>query len=311
MKAALPIVASASVLLSSGARGLADSNIPPAALSGSTNVSVGAVPGQALTPEEAEQALKRLNRKIRGPGTWRSTTLMFAPDPPDTNVIPGWLASSNVTYGWPTSTNVTFAWRLPDGRRFMREEITERDQSGDSQSRLYVRNEQGYWALLKSVAILHPEVTNASVELGVVGKSYDVVTGGRIKEGDRVRLHIIQSFSEAGYRELVKEVKKEVPLLLRPLFKASFIEKVLEQVAPSRVETVMDEQTGDLIVERQYRKDGKPLDEEQGWSPVDDLPAEAYAVPEGLKQVRPKTVREARRLEEKARAEEKKSAKKR
>src|SRR5688572_29881747 len=80
------------VCLAIEASGLADSNSPPALLSVSTNLPAS----QKLTPEEAEQALTRLRETIPGrPGTWRSTTLEFEPDPRDTNVIPGWLASSN------------------------------------------------------------------------------------------------------------------------------------------------------------------------------------------------------------------------
>jgi len=193
----------------------------------------------------------------------------------------------------------------------MRNEITGRDQSGNSQTNLYVRNEEGYWALLERVAILYPEVEEKSpVEQGAVRKSYDQITGERIEEGDRVRLRIVQSFSEAGFRALAKEAKKELPLLLRPLIRTSFIEWGIGQVAPNRVETIMDAQTGDLIFRRLYRKNGKPLYEEQGWLRVDDLPEEAYAVPEGVKHVRAKTRSEARRLEEKARAAETKAAKK-
>src|SRR5688572_10398185 len=113
------IVLFVSVCLASGASGLADSNRPTALLAVSPNLPAS----QKLTPEEAEQALRRLRDTMPGPGTWRSTTLEFAPDAPDTNVIPALLlASSDVTYGWPTSTNVTHVWRLADGRRFMRNE---------------------------------------------------------------------------------------------------------------------------------------------------------------------------------------------
>jgi len=196
------------VLLSSGASGLADSNIQTEPQFGYTNFSV-AVHGERLTREEAEQALLQLRETTSGVGTWRRLTTRFEPDPPDTNVVPGWLASSNVTYGWPTSTNVTYEWRSPDGRRFVREEIIELGKSGKCDSRLYVWNEEGYWALLKSSAILHPqkEPKEKSLELGIVRKSYDEVIGERIKEGEQARLRIIQWFSESAARELAKEAK--------------------------------------------------------------------------------------------------------
>lgn len=289
------------VLLSSGASGLADSNIQTEPQLGYTNFSL-AVHGERLTQEEAEQALLRLRETNSGVGTWRRLTIRFEPDPPDTNVVPGWLANTNVTYGWPTSTNVTYEWRSPDGRQFEREEIIERDRSGKLNSSLYVRNEEGYWALLKSCAILEPK--EKSVELGVFRKPYDEVVGERIKEGQQSRLLIIQWLSESAARELAKEAKKQLPLLLRPFIPTSLIEYGLAHVVPYRVETIFDEQTGDLLVRRQYRKDGKLLEEDQGWLPVPDLPPEAYAVPRRLKQLRPKTFGEAEKQESKIRANE-------
>ncbi len=124
-----------------------------------------------------------------------------------------------------------------------------------------------------------------------------------------MRIRIIQSFSETAFVELVKQAKKELPFFLRPLFKASFLERAMEQIAPYQAETIMDEEAGSLLVCRRYRKNGKLLEVQEGWSPVADLPAEAYAVPKGLKQLRPKTIREAERLEKKLRAEQEEASK--
>jgi len=322
MKATFASATLAWMFLQSTTPGLADSNVPPVALAVSSNLSV--VAGTPLTPEEAEQALKRLSRKVPGAGTWRRTRLEFEPDSLSTNAMPGWLQSSNVTYGWPTSTNTVYEQLSPNGRVVVRKEISRLDSNGGVETKIYLRNGDGYWAVLKSAAVLFPESeasrsanrdsstppTESSVELGVVRASYNVTTGERIEEGDRVLLRITQSFTDAGYREVVKEAKKQLPFFLRPFFSTSFIERGFGQVIPCRVETILDEATGNLIVRRQYRKDGKPLEVEEGWSPVPDLAAEAYAVPEGLKQNRPKSIDAAWKLQRKIRAEEAKAAKK-
>jgi len=294
------------MFLQSTTPGFADSHVPPVALAVSSNLPVAA--GMALTPEEAEQALKRLSRKLPDVGTWRRTTVEFAPDPPDTNG-PAWLSNSNVTYGWPTSTNVVYG-RLSDGRRFTRKEVTERDLSGKSEIRLYVRNDnEGFWALLRGAAIYYPEKAGKKIENSSKAL-YDHITGERIKDGERVRLRIVQWITDEEFREQSKKAKKQLPFFLRPFFSTSFIERSFAQIMPCRVETILDEETGNLIFRGQYRKDGKPLEVEEGWSPVPDLPAEDYAVPEGLKQLRPKTIDAAGKLERKIRAEEAQAAKK-
>src|SRR6266550_2371164 len=91
--------------LSYDSLGLTDSNLPPAVRSGATNLSA-TVPGQTLTPEEAELALKRLKRGAPGPGTWRRTEFFITPD--------------------KTTTNDFCEQRLLSGGRFMRKEVTAR-----------------------------------------------------------------------------------------------------------------------------------------------------------------------------------------
>lgn len=323
-----PFVARALALLSGGVAVLAETKAPPAAADAGIPMSQipspDAGPREQLKAQDAEHALMRLNEAIPRPGTWRRISVEFSPDPPDTNAIPASLLRSNVAYGWPTVTNIVFKWLSPDGRTFVRKEIASLHSNGRAQTKIYLRDQEGYWAVLKGAAILFPETaasrrTNAvsssapgqpSIELGVARSSYDAITGERIREGDRALLRIIQSLSEPEFREFVREAKRELPFVLRPLIKTSFIEKGIAQIAPFRVETMLDEQTGDLIVRRRYNKGGKLLDEEQGWVLVEDLPPEAYAVPTGFRYLRPKTLNEAYRLENKMRKDEAKAAEK-
>src|SRR5437867_2711157 len=146
-----------------GHLGAADSNVGPAALSGSSNPLVSAVQGEAMTPQEAEKAFNRVVRATPGsPGTWRRIYLQPLPDAQPTNGNERLAAGTNlVPKDWTAVTNTTYEWRLPDGRRFTRKEELERDQSGRLTTRLYVSNDEGYWALHKHIAILYPKSSSA------------------------------------------------------------------------------------------------------------------------------------------------------
>ena len=101
-------------------------------------------------------------------------------------------------------------------------------------------------------------------------------------------------------------MKKEIPLLLRPLLTVSFIKGMLAKVLPVRFDQMMDEETNMQILERGYNKDGRFIMAEWAWVPCADLPPEIYALPKNLKLLRPKTQKEAEKLEEDARKEDEK-----
>jgi hypothetical protein len=78
---------------------------------------------------------------------------------------------------------------------------------------------------------------------------------------------------------------------------------------PGRFESVIEEQTGALVLDRLYDKNGRLISESYYWEPCPDFPPEKFTIPENLQRIRPKTVKEAGELEQKARAEETKSSK--
>jgi hypothetical protein len=297
---------------------LAGTNGLPQALAASTNSSSE----EMLKPEEAEQALKRLREPTPSVGTWRRIRARLPPDP-----------NSNPIGEWDTTTNVVFVRRLPDGRFFVRKEITRRDKSGTFTRRLYVRNEEGYWAVLQSVAVLYPQETVAgkdteaklfawwtTVEEPEQTSGNDVplekppfvqITGERFKEGDLISLRITQSLAENAFTETAKKAKKKIPFFIRPFITISLLERWFAQAETFRLETILDESTGELIGRREYGQDGSLHFDYSNWSKVEDLPVEAYSIPSGLKLLRPKTIGEAIKLERQFRAKESRTTRKR
>jgi len=84
---------------------------------------------------------------------------------------------------------------------------------------------------------------------------------------------------------------------------------VVTMLIPARVETVIDEETGAFISTRYFANDGSLMMEQRGWESCDDLPSNAYLLPSVVKRVYPKSDKEARHLESKARREQEKLAK--
>ena len=78
---------------------------------------------------------------------------------------------------------------------------------------------------------------------------------------------------------------------------------------PGRFESVLEEQTGLLLLERLYDKDGRLMSESSSREPCPDFPLEKFTIPENLQRIRPKTAKEAHELEEKTRGEEAKRPK--
>lgn len=267
--------------------------------------------------DQAKQALTNLNTPKPGPGTWRKMDVIDAMD-----II---------------ETNITYQWHGPDGRHLERsEDIHSATRGGknakrDPQPTVTVRNEEGSWALHDRVAILWPPRADAasSEKSGAPTKSPAndddellddpqiatnmVVTGERIKEGDRVVLCITSKLGDKGQQRLdvlveqkLKEAKKEVPLLLRPVLAAFPLKKMLLKVLPVRTENLIDEDTRTLVLERGYNRNGELVMQEWAWAPWPDLSPESYEIPKSLKLLRPKNSEEAGRLEANARKEDEK-----
>ncbi len=276
----------------------------------STNLLVASPSGQPLNAEEAKQALQRV--RLGGqlfhfpgifpadpktiPGTWRHLEICDDPDHDS------------------SSTNVTYERRGPNGQLFKREEETSCRTNGNSrtQHRLRLQNEEGLWYVHETIAIncvQPPSVQKvgspALLESGVWVKldpsSDFTVRGERFQEAGRGRLRIFQQCSAQTQQRLEKEMKKAIPFLIRPLVSNSFLKQALAQIVPLRLETVMDDESGELMVRRGFASDGRLLYEE---GPCSDLPASAYEVPSGVKRVRARSADDAKRLEMQLRSEE-------
>ena len=283
-----------------------------------TNRPVSSRSPGPITNDEARQALKDMHTPVAAQGTWRSIHVF---DDSQT-----------------TRTNTVYEWHGPDDRRLVRSEVTRWVNGSSSKSQpqplLRVQNEEGSWTLHDRVAILSPApmraAQNAASTTNKTGSSeLDlesdpqivadlVITGERVKEGERMRLRITKKMGEKAQKRIedilnenIKEMKKEIPLLLRPLLTASRIREALSKMFPVRTEMVIDEETNTLVVQRGYAKDGRLILEERAWTPCPDLSAESYAIPKNLKLLRPKTADEADRLESEAMKEDEKSRRKR
>ena len=181
-----------------------------------------------------------------------------------------------------------------------------------------ITNEEGGWVLYQRMSILYPSAkTQKSPNSDVVFEkkvpvSLSEISGERIEEIGHASLHFTEQCGERMRTNVdlrAKALKKEFPLLFRPFMPNSFFKMAAERMIPVRRETVIDEKSGDLIIFRAYAGDGVAVWEQNPWETCPDLPSDAYRVPHGVRQVRPKTADEANRLESEAREEERKSAK--
>lgn len=272
--------------------------------------SAGAVEGDRLSVEDATQILQRLRKPALqrlyqppiGNGTWRRVEITGDP--------------GRVT------TNIIFIWRKPDGQLLSRgEEITTYLSKSKTLHFLGVTNEEGGWTVHQRIAILYPKPplqVKGSRDTNVVFErksplDLPELSAERIKLDGRVLLRFIEERGEKGRRSLdvqAKELKKELlPLVFRPFIPTSIFKQGIQHVFPARRETVIEQDTGELIVFRAYALDGGLVWEQRPWERCPDLSPDAYAVPLGVRQVRPRTTDEANHLESQAREEEKSAPK--
>jgi hypothetical protein len=262
---------------------------------------------QAMAPTEAIQKLQRLRKpaleRISKPPEASGTRRRF-----EISREPGCI-----------TTNVIYTWRAPDGRQVWRREQTFYYPKTSQCFRcVQITNEEGGWVLYQRISILYPSAkTQKSPNSDVVFEkkvplNLSEISGERVEEIGHVSLHFTEQCRESMRTNVdlrAKALKKEVPLLFRPFIPNSFFKMAAERLIPVRRETVIDEKNGDLIIFRAYAADGVAVWEQNPWQTCPDLPSDAYTVPHGVRQVRPKTANEANRLESQACEEERKSAK--
>jgi hypothetical protein len=255
---------------------------------------------QTLTPEQVKAALDRKQEPKPGPGTWRYVTI------------------STESWGKTFETNYLFV--TTNDQRLERFEQTVHYTNKTSSAGNYIRinNSEGSWSLYQKIAILTPKQKSDSKDddFDPGMKEFEalaVYSGDRFTQDGRVLLRMVGELNAKARRKaadlLLKRLKKEkgVPFFARMLM--SMMKGALADTLPGRFESVIEEQTGSLIFDRLYDKDGCLLDETYYWEPCPDFPLEKFTIPENLQRIRPKTVKEADELERKTRAEEAKAPK--
>lgn len=274
------------------------------------SASAGALEVDRLSVEDATQILQRLRKPALqrlyqapiGNGTWRRVEITGDP--------------GRVT------TNIIFIWRKPDGQLLSRaEESTTYLGKSRTLHFLRITNEEGGWAVHQRIAILYPKPplqVKGSRDPNVVFEhksplSLPEISAERIRVGGRILLRFVEERGEKGRRSLdvqAKELKRDlVPLVFRPFIPNSIFKQGIQHIFPARRETVIERDTGELIVFRAYALDGGLVWEQGPWEHCPDLSPDAYEVPPGVRQIRPKTADEANHLESQAREEEKQSVK--
>ena len=246
---------------------------------------------EPLTEEEARHALEHLHIPVPGQGTWL------------------YLESGDYI------TNVTYEWRPADGRLLRRrEEIQSWPENPSGLRRTVVlENGQESWTLFNDVAMgpVRIAMTNHAVrpdraasllmekalELDVSDSemaSFVAVTGYRIREDGPLRLLIVEAYGKRAHERLLelldpafRKIKKQIPLVLRPLVTTSVLKSAIGSTIPVRRETIIDEASGELLTRRLYASDGSLVSEQQAWQPCTNLTVENYAVPKGMRLSRP------------------------
>jgi hypothetical protein len=268
------------------------------------NPAASAPSWQPLTAEQAKAAHDRKQEPKPGPGTWRYVTISVDP--------------------WGTTHRTNYLFVSTNNQRFERIEETVRSTNRVNSVKTYLRikNSEGSWALHKKIAILTPP-ENGSDKSASKDDDFDptekefeslaVYSGERFAEGGRVLLRVAGELNAEARRKavdlLVKRLKKEkdFPFFARMLI--STMKGKIADILPARFESVLEEQSGLLILDRLFDKDGRLTSEDYYWEHCPDFPPENFSIPENLQRVRPKTVKDARELEKKTHAEEAKSAK--
>jgi hypothetical protein len=254
---------------------------------------------QPLTPEQAKAALDRKQEPKPGPGTWRYVTISVDP--------------------WGTTFETNHLYVTTNDQRFERIEQTVHYTNKTSSVRTYLRikNSEGSWALHQRIAILTPkeksDAKDDEFDLGKEFESLAVFSGERFTQGNRMLLHVVGDLNSEARRKavdlLIKHLKKEkdVPFYARILM--STMKGKMADALPGRFESVIEEETGALVLEALYDKDGRLIIESYNWEICPDLPPEKFIIPENLGRIRPKTAKDARELEQKTRDQEAKPSK--
>jgi hypothetical protein len=271
-----------------------------AAPAATSTPATNSLSSQPLTPEQAKAAMDRKQETKLGPGTWRYVSISIDP--------------------WGTTFETNYLFVTTNNQRFERIEQTMHYTNKTSSVRTYsrIKNSEGSWSLHQKIAILTPKEKSDSKddELDPAEKEFEalaVYSGERYTQGGRVLLRAVGELNAESRRKsvdlLLKRLKKEkdVPFYARMLM--STMKGKIADILPARFESVIEEQTGTLIFDRLYDKNGRVTGETYYWEPCADVPPEKFTIPKNLQLIRPKTAKDARVLEKKTRDQDAKSSK--
>ncbi len=266
----------------------------------SNNPATNRVLPEPLTAEQAKAAYDRKQEPKPGPGTWRYVTI-----------------SMDL---WGTTIETNYLYVTTNNQRFERIEETVQfsNKTTSVKSYLHIKDSEGSWALHQRVAILTPLEKSAAKddEFDPGEKEFlalAVFSGERFTQGNRILVRAAGELNAEARRKavdlLIKRLKKEkdFPFYARMLI--STMKGKIADALPGRFESILEEQTGLLLLERLYDKDGRLMSESSSPEPCPDFPPEKFTIPENLQRIRPKTSKEAHELEEKTRKEEAKNPK--
>jgi hypothetical protein len=219
-----------------------------------------------------------------------------------------------------TSSETNYLYVTTNNQRFERIEETVRltNKVSSIKTFLRIKNSEGSWALHQKIAILTPKEKSDSKDddFDLNDKEFEalaVYSGERFTRDGRVLLRAVGELNAEARKKavdlLIKRLKKEkdVPFVARMLM--STMKGKIADMMPARFESVIEEQTGALIVDRLYDKNGRLMSESYFWEPCPDLSPEKFIIPGSLERLRPKTAKEANELERKTRDEESKPSK--
>ena len=257
---------------------------------------------ETLTPEEAKKALGRVSSAERepGPGTWCKRTFE------------------------PGETNILYEWRPSEKLVLRRKETVTLSPTNSNQiiRRVCLDNSEGSWTLIGDYAYARDwpleekhdmegwpgdKASGETLLKAMLMELKDPqlaraakVTGERIKRGTATRLHLVEVYDDQAQKRVVelmqppiKELKKQIPLLLRPILTTSMLTKALMTEMPRRKELLIDEASSDVLERCLYLADGTFLTGEALWAKCPDLLETKYAVPDGMKRMALPTIANA------------------
>jgi len=249
---------------------------------------------EALSVAEAKKALEHRVERRPGLGTWRRAEISYR------------------------ETNILYQWKPSEGAAFRRAERITPSPTNASEIRCAVEvdNKEGFWSFIGDYAFLRDTPLQVEDEEDLADYPGDkalmkvlmnamkmeladaklaslaTVAGERVKQGGTVRLHIVEKHDDQAQnrvmellKDTISDLRKQVPLMLRPLATTSRLTEGLRKTIPAHRELWLDEATGNVISCWLFQRDRTLLLGDESWTQCADLAETNFAVPAGLKKL--------------------------